>query len=291
MATSQSSPTARQGQTRQMLDILTTISLTTVLFVGLLITVTPMVWAIAASFKTVAEIFIYPPQILPNHPTLQNYRDLFTKVTLPRWFWNSLWVAVVSTFAALFFSALGGFAFAKYEFRGKRLLFNLVLSALLIPFATILVPQFVLVSRMNMADSLLALIIPGMAPAYGIFLMRQFIVQTVPDEVLHAARLDGASEIRLFWDQVLPVIRPALGALAIWNFLGSYNSFLWPLVVLSSNSKITLPVGLGILYGNYSREYGMVMAGSVLAAIPITVLFIALRKQFISGLTFGAMKG
>lgn len=265
--------------------------LTVLLFLGMLLTVVPLLWTVSSSLKPVSEIFSYPPSLIPDNPTFANYRRLFTKVLFLRWFWNSLLVSVITTALSLFFSTLGGFAFAKYQFRGKHFLFNVVLASMLIPFATILVPLFVLVTRAGMADSLVALVLPWMAPAYGIFLMRQFIVQSVPDELLHAARVDGASEFRLFRDQVLPIVRPALGALAIWNFLGVYNSFLWPLVVLSSNTKLTLPVGLAAVYGNYSREYGMVMAGAVLAAVPMIVLFVALRKQFIAGLTFGALKG
>lgn len=264
---------------------------TAVLIAGLTLPVLPIVWTLFSSFKPVSDIFTYPPRLLPSEPTVEHYWRLFTEVLFLRWFWNSLWVGVVTTVLALFFSALGGFAFAKYQFRGKTLLFNTVLGSMLIPFAVLLIPLFVLTTRIGLVDSLLALIIPWVAPAYGIFLMRQYIVQSVPDELIDAARIDGASEFGVFRQIVLPLVRPALGALAIWNFLAVYNSFLWPLVVLTSNEKLTLPVGLAALYGNYSREYGLVMAGAVLAAIPMIAVFIALRRQFIEGLTFGALKG
>jgi multiple sugar transport system permease protein len=267
------------------------IALTGLLLAGLAVPLLPLLWTLASSFKPVSDIFIYPPLLLPSPGTLENYRRLFSDIPFPRWFWNTLGVSVVSTGLALFFSALGGYAFAKYEFRGKTLLFNIVLGSLLVPFAVLLIPLFVLITRIGWADSFLALIVPWMAPAYGIFLMRQYIVQAVPDELIDAGRVDGAGEFRVFWSLVLPLVRPALGALAIWNFLGVYNSFLWPLVVMSSNDKLMLPVGLAQIYGNYSREYGLVMGGAVLAAVPMIVVFVALRRQFIEGLTFGALKG
>ena len=268
-----------------------TIVLTGLLLAGLAVPLLPLLWTLSSSFKPVSDIFIYPPQLLPTPGTLENYQRLFSDVPYLQWFWNTLWVSVVSTGLALFFSALGGYAFAKYEFRGKTLLFNIVLGSLLVPFAVLLIPLFVLITRIGWADSFLALIVPWVAPAYGIFLMRQYIVHAVPDELIDAGRVDGAGEFRVFWTLVLPLVRPALGALAIWNFLGVYNSFLWPLVVMSSNEKLMLPVGLAQIYGNYSREYGLVMGGAVLAAVPMIVVFVALRRQFIEGLTFGALKG
>jgi multiple sugar transport system permease protein len=265
--------------------------LTALLLLGLTIPLLPLLWTVSSSFKPVSDIFIYPPRLLPQEATIDNYRRLFTDVPFARWFVNTLGVSVVSTLLALFFSSLGGYAFAKYQFRGKALLFNIVLGSLLVPFAVLLIPLFVLITRIGWGDSFLALIVPWVAPAYGIFLMRQYIVQAVPDELIDAGRVDGAGEFRVFWTLVLPLVRPALGALAIWNFLGVYNSFLWPLVVMSSNEKLMLPVGLAQIYGNYNREYGLVMGGAVLAAIPMIAIFIALRRQFIEGLTFGALKG
>ena len=279
--------TARRNRRERAFSIV----LTGLLLAGLAVPLLPLLWTLSSSFKPVSDIFIYPPRPLPSPGTLENYQRLFSDVPYLQWFWNTLWVSVVSTGLALFFSALGGYAFAKYEFRGKTLLFNIVLGSLLVPFAVLLIPLFVLITRIGWADSFLALIVPWVAPAYGIFLMRQYIVQAVPDELIDAGRVDGAGEFRVFWTLVLPLVRPALGALAIWNFLGVYNSFLWPLVVMSSNEKLMLPVGLAQIYGNYSREYGLVMGGAVLAAVPMIVVFVALRRQFIEGLTFGALKG
>jgi len=262
-----------------------------VLIILLLVAVVPLLWALSSSFKPVSEIFVYPPQLWPSHGTLQNFSDLFNNVPFPRWLWTSLWVSIVATAVAVFFCALGGYAFAKYRFPGQRILFDIMFSSMMIPFAVILIPLFVEMARIGWADQYVALIVPWVAPAFGIFMMRQFIVQSVPDEVIEAARIDGASEFGIFLRVVLPIVRPALGALAVWNFLNSYNSFLWPLVVLSTEERFTLPLGLNSLVGSYSREYGLVMAGTILAAVPTLLLFFFLRKQLIEGLTVGSVKG
>jgi multiple sugar transport system permease protein len=267
------------------------IFLNLLLVLGLLFTVIPLLWTVSSSFKTVADIFTYPPELIPPVFTTESYERLVTEFAFIAWFWNTLWVSVVATVLVVFFCALAGFAFAKYRFRGQGILFNIVISSMLIPFAVVLIPLFILVTRVGLGDSLWALIIPFVAPGYGIFMMRQFIIQSVPDEVLDAGRVDGATEFGIFWHLVLPMTRPALGALAIWSFIHVYNSFLWPLTVLSTNEKFTLPVGLASLLGTYNREYGLVMAGAVVAAIPMLVLFFSLRKQFIEGLTLGSVKG
>lgn len=256
-----------------------------------LIFVLPLVWALSSSFKPVADIFVYPPKLWPTEATLQNFRDLFDNVPFPHWLFTSLWVSLVGTAIAVFFCALGGYAFAKYSFPGQRILFDIMFSSMMIPFAVILVPLFVEMARIGWADQYVALIVPWVAPAFGIFMMRQFIVQSVPDEAIEAARIDGASEFGIFLRVVLPIVRPALGALAVWNFLNSYNSFQWPLVVMTTESRFTLPLGLNSLVGTYSREYGLVMAGTIVAAVPTLILFFALRKQLIEGLTVGSVKG
>lgn len=262
-----------------------------VLVLILIVAVLPLLWALSSSFKPVAEIFVYPPKLWPTHGTLQNFTDLFKNVPFPRWLWTSLWVSILATALAVFFCSLGGYAFAKYHFPGQRVLFDIMFSSMMIPFAVILIPLFVEMAKIGWADTYVALIVPWVAPAFGIFMMRQFIIQAVPDQVIEAARIDGASEFGIFCRIVLPMVRPALGALAVWNFLNSYNSFLWPLVVLSSEEKFTLPLGLNSLVGTYSREYGLVMAGTILAAVPTILIFLALRKQLIEGLTVGSVKG
>ncbi|ROS71841.1 multiple sugar transport system permease protein [Curtobacterium sp. PhB130] len=262
-----------------------------VLVIILVIAVLPMAWAVSGSFKGITEIFAIPPNLIPTSPTLSNYAALFTEIPLPRWLWTSLWVAVVSTTIAVVFSTMGGYAFAKFRFRGDQLLFDVMFSSMMIPITVLVIPLFVMIAKAGLGNTYVALILPWLAPAFGVFMMRQFIIQAVPDQMIEAARIDGAGELRIFFTIVLPVLRPALGALAVWLFLTSYNNFMWPLIVLADSSKYTLPLGLNSLTSAYTANYGVILAGSVIAAIPTVALFIGLRKQLINGLTVGAVKG
>lgn len=261
------------------------------LIIVLIASLLPLAWALSGSFKGIAEIFAIPPQLIPASPTLANYLTLFTEIQLPQWLWTSLWVAVLSTAIAVVFSTMGGYAFAKFNFPGNQILFDIMFSSMMIPITVIVIPLFVEVAAMGLGNTYVALILPWLAPAFGIFMMRQFIVQAVPDQMIEAARIDGAGELTIFFRIVMPVIRPALGALAVWLFLTSYNNFMWPLIVLADSNKYTLPLGLNSLTSAYTADYGVILAGSVIAAIPTIALFIALRKQLISGLTVGAVKG
>ncbi len=261
------------------------------LALGATLMLLPFVWMILASLMSAKEIMTRPLVWLPAALRFENYATLRDVIPLGRVYLNSAVVATATTLGILLTSSLAGYGFAKFRFPGRDLLFLFVLATLMIPFFVVLIPIFYMISKFGWIDSYPGLIVPNIATAFGIFLMRQYIVQAVPDELIDAGRVDGAGEFRVFWTLVLPLVRPALGALAIWNFLGVYNSFLWPLVVMSSNEKLMLPVGLAQVYGNYSREYGLVMGGAVLAAVPMIVVFVALRRQFIEGLTFGALKG
>ena len=266
------------------------VALYVVLVVISLIFLIPMAWGISSAFKARSDIFEYPPRLIPAHPTLANFAAILTEQPFFSWFLVSTIVAVVSTAVAVFLCSLAGFGFAKYEFRGKNALFDLMFSSLTVPFAVIIVPLFILLAITHTANAWFALIVPWVAPAFGIFMMRQFVEQSVPDEIIDAARLDGSSEFQIFWSIVLPLLRPALGALAVWNFLNSYNSFLWPLIVVSDPNQYTLPLGLQALFGAEGRQYDLVLAGSVLAAIPSLIVFFLLRKQLLDGLAAGAVK-
>lgn len=200
-------------------------------------------------------------------------------------------VALIATVVSVFVCAMAGFGFAKYEFRGKSVLFSLMFSSLSIPFAVILVPLFVLLVKAGLGTPWFALIVPWVAPAFGIFMMQQYIVQSIPDDVLEAARIDGCSEMRTFLTIVLPLLRPSLGALAVWTFLQSYNSFLWPLVIITDTGQATLPLGLQTLFLSENRAYDLVLAGAVLATVPTILVFLLLRKQLLEGLAAGAVKG
>lgn len=262
-----------------------------VLILLVVVAVLPLVWAISGSFKTITEIFEIPPRLFPAHPILSNYGTVFRDLELPKWLWTSIWVAFIGTFLSVLFSTMGGYAFAKFKFPGQKFLFDVMFSSMLIPMTVIIIPLFVIVANIGLGNSYAALIVPWVAPAFGVFMMRQFIIQSIPDALVEAARIDGAGELKIFLTVVLPLLRPALGALAVWNFLASYNNFLWPLIVLSDSGKFTLPLGLNSLTGAYSANYGVILAGSLVAAIPTVVLFIVLSKQLIEGLTVGSVKG
>jgi ABC-type glycerol-3-phosphate transport system permease component len=251
----------------------------------------PLLWALSGSFKPRGDIFATPPSILPNPATLENYRNLLTTQPFWAWFGISTAVAVIATVVSVLVCAMAGFGFAKYRFRGKGPLFSLMFSSLSIPFAVILVPLFVLLVKAGLGNPWFALIVPWVAPAFGIFMMQQFIVQSVPDDILEAARIDGCSEFRIFFTIVLPLLRPSLGALAVWTFLQSYNSFLWPLVIVSDTERATIPLGLQTLFQSENKAYDLVLAGSVLATVPTILVFLLLRKQLLEGLAAGAVKG
>ncbi|WP_202880654.1 carbohydrate ABC transporter permease [Kribbella amoyensis] len=260
------------------------------LIVLVLVFVLPLVWAAASSFKLRGDIFAYPPKLFPEHPTLHNYQTLLAEQPFWGWFAMSTVVALISTAVSVFVCSLAGFGFAKYRFKGKNFLFNVMFSSLAIPFAVIVVPLFIMLVRTGLNSPYFALIVPWVAPAFGIFMMRQFTEQSIPDELLESGRVDGCGEFMIFWTIVLPLLRPALGALAVWSFINSYNAFLWPLIIVGEPSQYTLPLGLGALFATENRQYDLVLAGSVLAAIPSLLLFIGLRKQLIDGLTAGAVK-
>ncbi|MDT0319027.1 carbohydrate ABC transporter permease [Streptomyces millisiae] len=251
----------------------------------------PLVWALFSSFKQRGDIFAYPPSLLPPDPTLDNYTSLFDAHPFWQWFLISTLIALVSTTVTVLVCSMAGYGFAKYRFRFQSALFNLMFSSLAIPFAVIVVPLFVFLARTGTADPWFALIVPWVAPAFGIFMMRQFVAQSVPDEILDAGRIDGVGEAGLFWRLVMPLLRPAIAALAVWSFLNSYNNFLWPLIVIGDPDLYTLPLGLQAIFGAEGRQYDIVLAGSMLAAIPSVLVFVALRKQLIDGLSAGALKG
>ncbi len=218
-----------------------------------------------------------------------NYRKLWSVVPYNQYFINSVFIATASTLLTLFFCSLGGFAFAKYQFKGKKVLFGILLASMMIPFQVLLVPLFGLMYNIGWLNSYMAIIIPFSVGAFGVFLMRQFII-TIPSELIDAARIDGCSEFGIYYRIILPIIKPALGALTIYSFLGSWNGYLWPLIVLRDEQKYTLPIGLANLIGTYRQEYGMLMAGTLLSLLPIVILFLAMQREFIQGITLGSVK-
>ena len=259
------------------------------LFFILISMATPFIWMISNTFKEQSEIFSMSPTLIPEEPHLRNYISLFVDFDFAHHFLNSAFIAVVHTASHLFLASLAGFAFAKYIFPLKNFLFMVLLGSMMVPLYTIFIPLFVLVIKLGLIDSYAGVIIPGVAGAFGIFFMKQSM-ESVPDELLDSARIDGASEFRIYWQIALPLVRPALAVLAVLAFMTSWNDFVWPLVVLRSRDLQTLPVVMAGMVGIYRMEYGVVMAASLFSTLPIFLLFLALQKQFVQGLTVGAVK-
>jgi len=254
-----------------------------------LIIVFPFYWAVQASFRKVSEMFSMPALWIHN-PTIINYINLFVETLFPRWFFNSFFISLSFTVLALFFCSLGGYGFAKYEFKGKNILFIFVIASLMFPAWVTVIPLFIWFMKLHLINTYWALIIPGSANAFGIFLMRQYI-QGIPSELMDSARIDGCSEFQIYYRIILPVIKPAVGALSILFFLNSWNNFIGGLIFLRTEEMFTIPVGLARLMNPMDPQYGLLMAGSVLSTLPIVIVFIRMQKTFISGLTLGALKG
>ncbi|MEN3360981.1 MAG: multiple sugar transport system permease protein [Mycobacteriales bacterium] len=259
---------------------------------GLVVVAGPFVWMLLGSVKTEGELRRLPPTWLPAHVTLDNYRQLFSRLDFPRYFVNSALVAVAVTVANLAVCAMLGYALAKLEFAGKRLLFALVLGMLMVPYVVLLVPQFVLVSNLHLVNTYAGLILPALAVAmpFGVFLMRQYI-SGLPDDLIDAARVDGAGEFRVFASVIAPLTGPALATLGILTFLGSWNNFLWPLVVAQTEDKYTLPVALALYsVGQNRTQYGLLLAGSAVVVLPVLAVFIALQRYFVQGIAMTGLK-
>jgi ABC-type glycerol-3-phosphate transport system permease component len=262
------------------------------LIAGLVATATPFLWTLLASFKINSDIFRAPVTFIPRIWTINNYIDLLSGETVPfaRQFLNSAIITLGQTVLAVTIACLAGFAFAKYEFVGKRLLFLLTLLTLMIPFEVTVVPLFNLMVKIGWLNTYQSVIVPGAINAFGVFLMRQTML-AVPDELLDAGRVDGATEFRLFWQVVLPLTRGGVAVLALLSFLNAWNDYLWPLIALRSPDMFTLPIGLATLSGLYRVEWGMIMSGAVLTTLPVLIVFYMTRQHLIAGLTAGALKG
>lgn len=260
------------------------------LIVAAVLSLIPFYWMIMSSFKPLQDILTIPVTLFPLHPTLENYQLLLTQTQFARSMFNSLVVAICNVILQTLLCSLAGFAFAKYRFRGRNLLFTLVLGTVMIPVSVQLVPNYLLMANIGWIDTLLPLIIPTAANAFGIFWMRQYMY-SIPDELLDAARLDGTSEFGIYWRIILPVARPALGALALYVFTTSWNEFLLPLVYLRGEDKLTVQLMIANIFGQRFRQnFHLLMAASVLAVLPMTILFFALQRQFVAGLTLGSVK-
>lgn len=262
------------------------------LSLGLLVMSAPFLWMGISAFKTQSELSASPPVWIPTEWTLENFRQLLDKLDLPLYFMNSVIVAVLVTVSNLVFCSMLGYALAKLNFVGRNKVFGLVLGALMVPGNLMLLPLFVLMSKLQLIDSYAGLVLPFAAGAFGVFLMRQFM-QSIPDELLEAARMDGASEWYIFWRIVMPLVKPALATLSIFTFLGSWNNFVWPLIATNDPDKYTLPVALATFATDPNKaggSNGMLMAGAFLIVLPVLVVFIALQRHFTQGIATAGMK-
>ncbi len=265
-------------------------SLNTLVLIGVLLTAIPYIYMITASVRTQGELYSLPVTIFPREFTNNNYIKLFADTDFVIWYGNTILTAGLRTTLGVYFAALAGYAFAKFQFRLKRFFFFLVLATLTLPFHVLLIPLFIMMRDFGWINSYLAIIVPGIVGAFNIFLMRQYI-ESVPDELLDAARIDGAHEFGIFHRIVIPLVRPALGVVAILTFVGTWNDFLWPLIVLQDSSKYLLSIGIATMDGPFDVEIGAIMAASFLSTVPILLIFVLMQRNIIAGLTQGAIRG
>jgi multiple sugar transport system permease protein len=260
------------------------------LLIGCAIAVLPMVWMVSASLMETGAANNYPPRLLPERITFEHYRALFTRLNLGRYLLNSAFVATTVTVVSLLINSMAGYAFAKLRFRGRDRTFRFLTLGLVIPVQVSMLPLFLLMRELGFINTYWGVIIPGMASIFGIFLIRQYAL-SIPEDLIDAARIDGAGEFRIYWSVILPVIRPILATLAIWTFLSTWNDFMWPLIVLSDDSMFTLPVALANLAGERVQDTELMMAGSVLTTLPVMLVFIFLQRYYVEGITAGSVKG
>jgi len=260
------------------------------LLIGGLITLFPLLWMLSASFMTPGEATMYPPHLMPRAATLNEYRQLFVRLSVGRAFLSSTVIAALVTLFSLLFNSMAGYAFAKLRFGGRDRLFGLLLAGLVIPAQVGMLPLFLMMRALHLVNSYWGVIVPSLASVFGVFLIRQFML-SVPQELLEAARIDGAGELRIYWSVVMPLARPILATLAIFTFMTTRNDFMWPLIVLTDQSRYTLPVSIASLVGEHAQDVELMMAGSVVTVLPVLALFLALQRYYIAGLMVGSVKG
>jgi multiple sugar transport system permease protein len=262
-----------------------------ILTLGAAVLIVPFVYMLATSFKANAFVLQVPPQFLPRHPTTANYVDAWTSNQFSRYFLNSVLVAIATTVAAIFLSSMMAFAFARFRFPGRRLLFGFLLIGLMVPTMMLLIPQFLLAKQLLLLDSLWGLIVfyTGGNLALNTFLLRSFF-QDIPFELEEAMVVDGAGPWARYWRLIMPLSRPALATVGIFTFLASWDEFVWALTIINDPNKRTLPIAIALFQGQHSTSWGLVFAASAIAVVPVLCIFIAFQRQFVSGLATGALK-
>ena len=260
----------------------------TLLFLGGVVMITPIIFMAATSFKAGQEV--YQLSLIPQEPTLENYLFILEESKFLRWMMNSLWVATFSTASVLFFDSLVGYTLAKFDFRGRQIVFIAILSTLMIPPEMLIIPWYMMSRSFGWIDTYCGIAFPGLMTGFGTFLMRQFFMG-LPDELIDAARIDGWSEFAIWWRIAMPLVIPALSALAIFHFLGNWTAFIWPLIVTNDPDIYTIPVGIASFNGEFQMDWEVVMTASCLATLPTLLVFLLLQKFIIRGVMLAGLKG
>jgi cellobiose transport system permease protein len=261
-----------------------------ILVIATLLSIFPFYWMFVMATNTNEVINRIPPAILPGKALVENFTNVLNTIDFFGAMWNTVIIALITTVGVLFLCSLAGFAFAKLHFKGKNILFVAILVTMMIPPQLGLIPQYIIISKLNWLNDFKAIIVPGLIDAFGIFWMRQYISSNVPDELVDAAKIDGCSTIRVYWNITVPIIIPAFATLAIIKFMYVWNDFLWPLVVLRDKEVQTIQVALRGLIDNYVRDNGMILSGTFWATVPLIIIFLLLNKLFIASLTEGSVK-
>ena len=261
-----------------------------ILLIGAFTMLLPFMWMVSTSFKPSSEIYVFPPRWIPKNPTLKNYVDLFSSINFGRPFLNTVIVASSITFLSVLLSSMAGYAFAKFRFKGRDKLFFLILATLMVPGQMTMIPVFLLLRYLGLLNTYTGLILPGAVSVFNIFFMRQFII-TIPNDLIEAARIDGARESYIFFKIILPLSKPALTTISIFTFTGSWNSFLWPLIIAQDERMYTLPVAVSVLAGQYGENIAIQMAGSCIVITPILIFFLFAQRYFIKGIALTGLKG
>lgn len=261
-----------------------------ILSIGAAFMVLPFVWMLSTAFKPPQEVLSLKPRFIPAQPTLENFVTVFAKAPFGRFILNSTIIAILSTISIVLTSSLGGFVFAKYNFRGRSFLFWTLIATIMIPPQIFVFPLYLFMRDIGLVDTYLGILAPSLIMGFGLFLMRQTI-STIPDELLDSARIDGCSEFRIYWNIIVPVIKNALGALSIYAFITSWGYLLWPLIITNSEELFTIPLGLAVFQKRFTIEYGPMMAACTIATLPLILAFAIFRRRIVESFVLSGLKG
>jgi multiple sugar transport system permease protein len=260
-----------------------------VMLVASILMFIPYLWMVLLSIKSNMEIMMNPTALIPQNPTVEGYRTVINEAPFMRWFMNSVLTSVIITVGLLFTSSLAGYIFAKFNFRGQKSILVVIMATMMVPFQVVMIPIYLIISKLGLINNLSAIVIPSLVGAFGIYLCKQFI-EGIPKDLIEAARMDGATETKTYTSLILPQITPVLSALGIFTFMGSWNNYLWPLIVLNDENKMTVPLALVFFNSRHTVNYNVVMSAAVLIMIPVIIVFLIFQRQFVKGLTLTGIK-